>query len=189
MRWLRKNCICLLFIAGVFIAGAVVGATIVAIASQTSVEASESDFQNESYELPKAASGDTLIISTNFQTSTPVPEEIVWEEYIATAYCSCEKCCGIYAKDRPVDENGKEIVYTASGERAEQGVTIAADWSVLPAGTIVEVDGYGEFVVHDKGGAIKGNKIDIYFESHQEALEWGVKNVKLRIVETGGEEK
>ena len=114
-------------------------------------------------------------------------EEIVWDEYIATAYCACKKCCAAYAENRPVDDDGNEIVYTASGERAVQGITIAADWSVLPVGTVVEIDGYGEFTVHDKGGAIKGNKIDIYFEDHKEALEWGVKTVKLRVIENGGE--
>lgn len=142
---------------------------------------------SSNYSEPIGTSVDELIISTSFQTSAP-PEEIVWEEYIATAYCSCKKCCGIYAENRPVDDDGKEIVYTASGERAIQGVTIAADWSVLPVGTVVEVDGYGEYVVHDKGGAIKVNKIDIYFESHQEALEWGVKTVNLRVIKLGGDD-
>lgn len=166
--------------------GTLIGATVVIIANAVNAQAA-SDVKIKQTAILQTDTADGSD-SNGLKTAT-TQEKIVWEEYIATAYCSCEKCCGIYAKDRPVDENGKEIMYTASGERAEQGVTIAADWSVLPAGTIVEVDGYGEFVVHDKGGAIKGNKIDIYFESHQEALEWGVKSVKLRIVETGGEEK
>ena len=166
--------------------GTLIGATVVIIANAVNAQAA-SDVKIKQTAILQTDTADGS--DSNVLKTATTQEEIVWEEYKATAYCSCEKCCGIYAKDRPVDENGKEIMYTASGERAEQGVTIAADWSVLPAGTIVEVDGYGEFVVHDKGGAIKGNKIDIYFESHQEALEWGVKSVKLRIVETGGEEK
>lgn len=52
----------------------------------------------------------------------PEPEEPEWIEYEATAYCSCEKCCGSWALNRP-----DGIVYTASGAVAEQGVTIAAD--------------------------------------------------------------
>lgn len=99
-----------------------------------------------------------------------------WMTFIATAYCSCEKCCGEWAKNRP---NG--IVYTASGEVAEEGVTIAADWNVLPKGTKVEIKGIGFRVVQDRGGAIQGNRIDIYFDSHQEALEFGVQEVQLRI--------
>jgi 3D (Asp-Asp-Asp) domain-containing protein len=110
--------------------------------------------------------------------ATPVVEpEIEWLEFEATAYCPCEKCCGKWAKNRP---NG--IVYTASGEIAEEGITIAADWSVLPKGTVVEIDGVGTRIVQDKGGAIKGNRIDIYFLSHQEALEYGRQTVQLREV-------
>lgn len=104
--------------------------------------------------------------------------ESEWQTFTATAYCSCEKCCGKYAKNRP---NG--IVYTASGEIAEEGVTIAADWEVLPPGTEVEIDGMGTKIVHDKGSAIKGNRIDIYFESHQKALDFGVQDVQLRVLD------
>ncbi len=102
-----------------------------------------------------------------------------WMVFRATAYCPCEKCCGKWAKNRP---NG--IVYTASGEVAIEGLTVAADWDVLPKGTVIEIENKGFRVVQDKGGAIKGNRIDIYFESHQEALEFGVQNVLVRIIGT-----
>ena len=186
-RWFRKNNV-YLFLIGVFLTGALFGAMIVAIANaQESGDVQARQTTSHQSEA-KDASVDTLIFSTRFETSDP-QKEIIWEEYTATAYCSCQKCCGIYAENRPVDDDGKEIVYTASGERAIQGVTIADDWSVLSVGTVVEVDGYGEFTVHDKGGTIKGNKIDIYFESHQDALEFGVKTVNLRVIENGGEKE
>lgn len=108
----------------------------------------------------------------------PEPEEPEWIEYEATAYCSCEKCCGSWALIRP-----DGIVYTASGAVAEQGVTIAADWDVLPPGTVVYIDGLGERVVQDRGGAIKGNAVDIYFEDHEEALVFGRQAVRLYIIE------
>ena len=92
--------------------------------------------------------------------------------------CSCEKCCGSWALNRP-----DGIVYTASGAVAEQGVTIAADWDVLPPGTVVYIDGLGERVVQDRGGAIKGNAVDIYFEDHDEALVFGRQAVRLYIIE------
>lgn len=66
---------------------------------------------------------------------------------------------------------------------AEQGVTIAADWDVLPPGTVVYIDGLGERVVQDRGGAIKGNAVDIYFEDHDEALVFGRQAVRLYIIE------
>lgn len=72
---------------------------------------------------------------------------------------------------------------TASGAVAEQGVTIAADWDVLPPGTVIYIDGLGERVVQDRGGAIKGNAVDIYFEDHDEALVFGRQAVRLYIIE------
>lgn len=105
------------------------------------------------------------------------PTEPAWAEYEATAYCACEKCCGAWEENRP-----DGIVYTASGAVAQEGVTIAADWDVLPPGTVVYIDGLGERVVQDRGGAIKGNAVDIYFEDHHEALVFGRQAVRLYIV-------
>lgn len=105
----------------------------------------------------------------------PEPE---WTEVVATAYCPCERCCGSYARNRPGG-----IVYTASGEEAHEGITIAADWTIYPPGTVVEIENMGTYIVHDKGGAIKGNRIDIYFEDHAAALDFGRQTVKIRILE------
>ncbi len=113
--------------------------------------------------------------------SEPTPsdsEEPEWQTFTATAYCSCEKCCGKWALNRP---NG--LVYTASGAIAEEGVTVAADWNILPAGTLIEIDGLGERIVQDRGGAITGNRIDIYFNSHEAALEFGVQEVLVRTLD------
>lgn len=89
---------------------------------------------------------------------------------IATAYCPCVKCCG------------KDDGITATGTKAKANHTIAADPSVLPYGTEI-LCGMGEFVVEDCGGAIKGNKIDIFFNDHQEALEFGVKELTIWVKE------
>ena len=83
-------------------------------------------------------------------------------EFTVTGYCSCEKCCGEYA-------NG----ITATGTVATEGRTVAADPKVLPYGTEIEIDGQ-RYVVEDCGGAIKGNRLDLYFDSHEEALQHGV---------------
>lgn len=98
-------------------------------------------------------------------------------EFKITAYCPCEKCCGIWASNRP---NG--IVYTASGEKAEAGKTIAVDTSVIPYGTEVKI-GDHTYIAQDTGCAIKGNKIDIYFDSHEEALKHGVKYAEVFVKE------
>lgn len=90
-----------------------------------------------------------------------------------TAYCSCSRCCGKYAANRPVDSNGKAIVYTASGARAKAGVTIAVDPGVIPFGTKVRINGH-TYTAQDTGGSINGNRIDVYFDSHEKALSFGV---------------
>lgn len=89
---------------------------------------------------------------------------------VATAYCPCSKCCG------------KSDGITATGVKAKANHTIAADPSVLPYGTEI-LTSLGEFVVEDCGGAIKGNKIDIFFNDHQEAVEFGVKELTIWVKE------
>lgn len=129
-------------------------------------------------ETPSAAfQGPSVAVAEN-ATTTPEPEpEPEWIEAMATAYCSCEICCEEWALNRP-----DGIVYTASGAEAVQGVTIAADWSIYPPGTVLFVEGLGEMIVQDRGGAIKGQKIDVYFESHDDALQFGRQTVQFYIV-------
>lgn len=110
-----------------------------------------------------------------FAGGDKIEEPIQWDTYIATAYCPCEKCCGSGASG-----------ITASGAVAREGVTIAADWDILPEGTIVEIQDIGYRMVQDTGSAIKGHRIDIYFEEHEKALEFGVRKVQVRKVLGGG---
>lgn len=72
---------------------------------------------------------------------------------------------------------------TASGEPVTPGVTVAADPDVLPMGTRVYIDGIGERVVQDTGGVIRGRKIDLAVESHEEALEFGRRAAEVYILE------
>lgn len=121
-----------------------------------------------------------LLISLFFMCPTPLSQEpqIIREpvtepqivsqmvdlgEFKITAYCPCTKCCGKWA-------NG----ITSTGVIAQANRTIAVDPKVIPYGTTVMIDGK-EYIAEDCGGAIKGNRIDIYFDTHQEALQWGVK--------------
>lgn len=103
-------------------------------------------------------------------------------ELIVTAYCSCRKCCGSWADKRPKDENGKDIVYTASGTIATAGKTLAADVSVFCFGTKIKINGI-EYVVEDTGSAVKGNVVDVYFENHDEAVAFGRQKALATILE------
>ena len=62
-----------------------------------------------------------------------------------------------------------------------EGVTVAMDKS-MPFGTKIYIDGVGERIVQDRGGAIKGNRIDLYFGSHQEALNFGRQTKQVTIL-------
>ena len=97
-----------------------------------------------------------------------------------TAYCGCRKCCGKYADNRPVDENGNVIVTGSIGVRLIAGVSISVDPSVIPYGTQVVINGH-TYIAHDTGGNIKGNRIDVYFDTHQDALNFGAKKAEVFI--------
>lgn len=94
-----------------------------------------------------------------------IPKMVYAGEYTIAAYCAepYHHICG----GNPT---------TASGSPVTPGVTVAADPAVLPLGTRVYIDGIGERVVQDTGGAIRGRKIDLAVESHREAVEWGVQH-------------
>lgn len=65
---------------------------------------------------------------------------------------------------------------------AEEGVTIAADWSVYSPGTILYIEDIGERTVQDRGGAISGQKIDVFFNSHEDALRFGRQEVRIKVI-------
>ena len=116
-------------------------------------------------------------------TEPPEPKKTYLGEFTVTAYCSCEICCGEWANNRP---NG--IVYTASGAEAVEGVTVGADWSILPVGTHIEIEGLGERIVQDKPAdwiieRYDGKIIDAYFANHQAALDYGKHTVAVWIIE------
>jgi 3D (Asp-Asp-Asp) domain-containing protein len=106
-----------------------------------------------------------------------------------TAYCPCGKCCGyergiwgipIYTSG-PLKGKVKHVGITADGTKAVKG-TIAADISIYPYGTYMYVPGYGWGVVHDVGGDIKGNHIDVFFPKHQQAVDWGRKRLQVKVI-------
>lgn len=90
----------------------------------------------------------------------------------ATAYCPCAICCSNWGGS-PINKT------TSIGVGAYQGNTIAVDPTKIPYGTKLYVDGVGTFIASDCGGAIKGNRLDIYFANHSQALSFGRKQVNV----------
>lgn len=92
-------------------------------------------------------------------------------------YCTCSTCCG------------KADGITASGRMATPGVSVAVDPSVVPLGSDVLVD-YGDGEIHyyradDVGGSIKGNHIDLCMESHEAALQAGIRTATVYYIPEG----
>lgn len=138
---------------------ALAAALLIAALGALGMAAAAAPNEPEPMELP------TVVLPRNTPQEAAQTQE---QTFTVTAYCPCEKCCGAYA-------NG----YTATGEKATQGVTIAADPDVLPMGTEIELDGH-TYTVQDTGGAIAGNRLDLYFDSHEDALRWGVQEKMVR---------
>ncbi len=93
-----------------------------------------------------------------------------------TAYCPCEKCCSSYADG-----------ITASGHKIEDGDTFVAADSRYKFGTEMFIPGYNHsnrVKVLDRGGAIKNNRLDVFFNTHQQALEWGVRYLDVEVLST-----
>lgn len=90
------------------------------------------------------------------------------QTFRATAYCPCAECSGGYG------------YITATGAKAIAGRTIAVDPSVIPYGTEVIINGH-TYIAEDTGGAIKGNRIDIFFDNHVEASNFGLQTVEVVI--------
>ena len=94
---------------------------------------------------------------------------------VATGYCPCELCCGEWA-------NGS----TYTSDKAGRGcVAIDPKARILKLGQKLYIEGYGYGIANDIGGAIKGWEIDLCFDTHHEALEWGRKLVKVYVLKGG----
>ena len=94
-----------------------------------------------------------------------VPQQVI--TVTATAYCPCAKCCG------------KTDGITASGAVATQGRTIAAG-KTYAFGTQMYIPALGNtYVVEDRGGAIGDSRIDVFFDSHQDALVFGKQKLEV----------
>ncbi len=88
---------------------------------------------------------------------------------LVTAYCPCRKCCGAHSDG--VTASGKSVY--ANGSRF-----VAADTRLLGFHTRLSIPGYyggAPVSVLDRGGKIKGRRLDVFFLSHKRATQWGAR--------------
>lgn len=100
---------------------------------------------------------------------------------VATGYTA-----GVESTGKTEDHPGYGITYAGVEVTRDLYSTIAADLSIFPLGTILYIPNYGYGVVTDIGGAIKGDRIDLYFETVQDVYEeWGKQEVEVYVIEEG----
>uniref|UniRef100_UPI00403F1906 3D domain-containing protein n=1 Tax=Candidatus Enterococcus willemsii TaxID=1857215 RepID=UPI00403F1906 len=87
-----------------------------------------------------------------------------------------------YSSD-PADSLGGGTV-TATGQNLlENPMAVAVDPNVIPLGTRLYVEGYGEAIASDTGGAIKGNIVDVHFPTYEQCIAWGRRSVQVTILD------
>jgi 3D (Asp-Asp-Asp) domain-containing protein len=113
-------------------------------------------------DLSEETEKDNQVVAESVKVAETEEKEpnTTYGNYEITHYCKCARCCG------------KNDGITATGTQATAGRTIAVDPKVIPLGTEVIIDGQ-HYIAEDTGGAIKGNKIDIFCDSHEEAINRG----------------
>lgn len=109
------------------------------------------------------------VASVGGSATTPVKSKDLGE-FKLTAYCKCSKCCGKWSK----------VPGTASGAMPQANHTIAAD-KRFEFGTKLKINNT-IYTVEDRGGAINGNHIDIYFDTHEQALAFGAQYSNVYLV-------
>ena len=119
--------------------------------------------QNESSSEPES-------VTTFAQTDNDESGWTYLGTFTSTAYCNCSKCCGKWAGGP-----------TASGKMPQAGRTIAVDPNVIPLGSQVKINGK-IYIAEDTGSAIKGKKIDIYYDSHSAANNWGRRSIEVYVL-------
>ena len=102
-----------------------------------------------------------------------VKEKKYLGEFMITHYCPCEQCCGV---------GGGKV--TASGTTSKAGRTVGVNPSIIPYGTKLRIGGKDGYVAEDTGGGIGTYHIDIFCNSHQEALNKGVLYKKVYVIRT-----
>lgn len=126
------------------------------------------------------------ISSEQIEGPKTIPEAMNMEQYPTTTVLATGYTAGIESTGKTPDHPMYGITYSGVHVKRDLYSTIAADLDVYPIGTIMWIDGYGFGVVADKGSAINGNNVDLYYPTVADVYEkWGKKKVEVSIVKMG----
>ena len=158
---------------------------------------SEMPLQEESYSSDSNVRNEGLTVSRHLDaTQTRITSSgVSGTQEISTYHNSSSGSlhtviCTVTAYSPDYESTGKTPDHplykiTATGSTAEEGRTVAADFDFLPPGSLIEIEGIGLRVVEDTGGGLSNTHIDLYFESHEKAVEFGRQQKEIKVLRLG----
>jgi len=119
-------------------------------------------------------------------TQRSLENEIDWSKYPKLTVTATGYTAGVESTGKSKGHPEYGITYSGVKVKRDLFSTVAADLHVFPIGTILFIPGYGYGVVADKGGAIKGNELDLYYETVDDVYnKWGKKKLDIYVVQKG----
>ncbi len=124
--------------------------------------------------------------ASNDRERLTIEEAFDWSRYPTKNVLATGYTAGYESTGKNPNHPGYGITYSGVKVKRDLYSTIAADLTIFPIGTILFIPGYGYGVVADKGGAIKGNHLDLYFETVSDVYNiWGKKELNVYVVKSG----
>jgi len=124
--------------------------------------------------------------SKEVKSTLTLEEAFDWTQYPKKSVTATGYTAGVESTGKNPDHPQYGITYSGVKVKRDLYSTVAADTTVFPIGTILFIPGYGYGVVADTGGAIKGNKVDLYYETVEDVYtQWGKKTIDVYIVKMG----
>lgn len=196
-KWSMKLLICFLLITALYATMTAVTnmsliemKSMVAAASldedETSNLPGEREFHGKKRTLRTMLERKSYISSAQRTEQTSIEEAFDFEAYPTSTVVATGYTAGYESTGKSEEHPEYGITYSGIQVKRDLYSTIAADLDVFPLGTILYIPGYGYGVVADIGGAINGNKIDLYFDTVDAVYnEWGKKELDVYVVEKG----
>ncbi|GGM37154.1 hypothetical protein GCM10011351_24200 [Paraliobacillus quinghaiensis] len=129
---------------------------------------------------------ETYISSEQIETPKTLEDTIDLKAYPSATVTATGYTAGVESTGKTEDHPQYGITYSGVNVTRDLYSTIAADLSVYPLGTVLYIPDYGYGVVADKGSAIKGNKIDLYYPTVEDVYQkWGKKDVEVYLIKMG----